>query len=82
MFMRIEDQNGTIVHSAEIADDVIMDAEAFLFAYLGDFDFDRVVEVSQRAEDNGCYDHRVIFFEDEENPDHIMASSAFWVYGD
>lgn len=77
MFMRIEDQNGTVLHYAEIADDVIMDAEAFIFDYLGDFDFDRVVEVSQRAEDNGCYDYRVTFFEDDENPDHIAASGAF-----
>lgn len=77
MFMRIEDQNGTVILSSEFPDDRIMDAESCLFDYLGDFDFDRVVEVSQRAEDNGCYEYRVIFFEDEENPDHIAASGAF-----
>jgi len=77
MFMRIEDQNGTVLLSSEYPDDRIMDPEACLFDYLGDFELDRVVQVSWREENTGCYEYRVIFFEDEENPDHIVESGAF-----
>lgn len=79
MFMRIEDQNGTVLHSAEFPDDRIMDPEACLFDYLGDIDPETMVEVSWREEANGCYEYRVIFFEDEENPDHIVESGGFIV---
>jgi len=77
MFMRIEDQNGTVLLSSEFPDDRIMDPEACLLEYLGDFEYDRIQQVSYRAEPNDGYEYRVIFFDDAENPDHIATSGAF-----
>lgn len=75
MNVRIEDSNGTVLITSAFPDDAVMDPAVTIAEYLGsDVETE---EVSWQEEANGCYDYRVVFFDDLESPESIAASGGF-----
>jgi len=74
MYVRIEDTHGTVLMQREFNQDEPMDPEQIVGLWTEE---PCLAEVSYRDEVNGCYDYRVVFFADLDNPDSISASGAF-----
>ena len=79
MRVTIENIHGCVVYSERMSDDVIMDGAAMLARVFPDSEF---VGVNQIHESLGCYDYRVLFWDeatDEDERDSLLTSSAFYL---
>ena len=75
MNVRIEDSNGTVLFTSDFSDDAVMNPSAIIAEFLGsDVETE---EVSWQEEVTGCYDYRIVFFDDLDNAESIAASGGF-----
>lgn len=75
MKVQIEDMNGEVVFLSAFDDDAVMDAEQVAQDFFGSEV--ELLEVSFAHESLGCYDYRVIFFDD--TPFSVVSSGAFYI---